>query len=414
MNEKRRILYGAGYVGKLFTNVLMVSNIPVECFCDSDPLKIGTMISGLLVKSIDEVKLQYKKGEYTIFVSVAKEIAGKVKNDLIRNGTFEPDDFCDDVLASLFLPMFYSENKNKRDYCISIVEPNFIKLTDEPGIAINALLSNIFKQNRVQKQFGFQYSFDNFSRRLGVYRESIIPWLQSIHSIKGSCVLEVGCGIGASTVALCEQGAVVTAIDIDEQSLENAKTIIKVFELQAEFEKLSAVDIKTKFTVGRYDLIIFTAAIEHMTYTERIQSIRAAFDMLSPNQYIVIVDTPNRLWYKDKHTSLEPFYHWLPDELAIEYAKFTPREGFNIAFSQKRDDNFLELARWGRGVSYHEFEIAAGYGNLKVKSHLNDFFDNPDSLYKKLLKNNGPSHIDDGFYEPELNIALYKDCLGKH
>ena len=50
--------------------------------------------------------------------------------------------------------------------------------------------------------------------RLTINRERVVPWLDSLQSLKGSRILEIGCGTGASTVALLEQGARVTAIDV--------------------------------------------------------------------------------------------------------------------------------------------------------------------------------------------------------
>jgi len=61
-------------------------------------------------------------------------------------------------------------------------------------------------------------------------------------------------------------------------------------------------------------------------------------------------------------------------------------------------------------VSYHEFEVAIGPGNLRVASVLEDFhcISSADELYKMCLKMHGPEHIDDGFYNEFLNIALEK------
>ena len=60
---------------------------------------------------------------------------------------------------------------------------------------------------------------DHSRRRLRVFRTQVIPWLESARTLSGARILEIGCGTGASTVALAEQGANVTAIDIDEESL---------------------------------------------------------------------------------------------------------------------------------------------------------------------------------------------------
>jgi len=412
MDKRQLILYGAGCVGKALVEKLMRFKIHIECLCDADPAKRGIEYFGYVVKSIDEVKAQYKKGEYSLFVSVTPYNAGRVKNNLICQGIFDAFDFCNDSLDELIISRMPDNGKNnreKREHCISMTEKNYIQLNSELENSLKkTLLATRFSdENYMRTENGKQDFFDHLYGRLNMYRSRMIPWLESIRSIKGAKILEIGCGTGASTLALCEQGACVTAVDLDEWGLEIARKRIEIYGLKAEIIKLSAVDIKTRF-YGGFDFIIYAASIEHMTYTERIQTIKAAYDMLDNGQYIIVVDTPNRLWHTDSHTSKEPFYYWLPDALAMDYAKFTSREKFNQEFGEDSEDNLLKFARWGRGVSYHEFEAAIGRGRLKAISNMDDFFDLPDSLYKKLLKINGPEHICDGFYVSTLNIALGK------
>src|SRR5688500_14623008 len=50
-------------------------------------------------------------------------------------------------------------------------------------------------------------------------RSTVIPWLDRVRRLEGLRVLDIGCGTGSSTVALAEQGARVTAIDIDAGAL---------------------------------------------------------------------------------------------------------------------------------------------------------------------------------------------------
>ena len=52
--------------------------------------------------------------------------------------------------------------------------------------------------------------------RLSRNRRVIVPWLEHARPLAGARILEIGCGMGASTVALAEQGAEVIGVDIDE------------------------------------------------------------------------------------------------------------------------------------------------------------------------------------------------------
>jgi S-adenosylmethionine-dependent methyltransferase len=82
-----------------------------------------------------------------------------------------------------------------------------------------------------------------------------------------------------------------------------------------------------------------------------------AWDILRPGGFLVVDETPNRLWYFDSHTSLEHFFMWLPDDLAKLYSPRTPRTVFNELL-KKSNLAENEFARWGRGVSYHDFAVA--------------------------------------------------------
>ena len=87
--------------------------------------------------------------------------------------------------------------------------------------------------------------------------------------------------------------------------------------------------------------------------------------MVKPDGAIVVCETPNRLIYFDHHTARMPFFHMLPDELALDYCPRSQREDFKAAIelpqaSSGREAALEAIARWGRGVSFHEFELVFG------------------------------------------------------
>ena len=87
--------------------------------------------------------------------------------------------------------------------------------------------------------------------------------------------------------------------------------------------------------------------------------------MLDADGVMAIIETPNRLWYFDSHTAHLPFFHWLPDDIAMKYSTRSSRELFNKGFSGQTEASYIEFMRWGRGVSYHELEIAIDNIDLK-------------------------------------------------
>jgi 2-polyprenyl-3-methyl-5-hydroxy-6-metoxy-1,4-benzoquinol methylase len=219
------------------------------------------------------------------------------------------------------------------------------------------------------------YSADNYTRdlkahlidRLDIDRKNVTPWLDSLMPLHGARILEVGCGTGSSTVALAEQGAHVTALDIDAPANRVARDRCRIHGVKAQ---IIDGNIDTFDFGSSYDMVIFFACVEHMTIAERLQSLQRVWSRMLKGQLLVIVETPNRLWWFDDHTSVLPFYHWLPDQLAYQCARFSSRENFKELYMDdgKRMEHFL---RQGRGVSYHEFDVALGAH--KVVSGLRQF-----------------------------------------
>jgi 2-polyprenyl-3-methyl-5-hydroxy-6-metoxy-1,4-benzoquinol methylase len=182
-------------------------------------------------------------------------------------------------------------------------------------------------------------------RRLKMDRNIIIPWLDQSRLLRNSSVLEIGCGTGCSTVALAEQGAKVTAIDVDECSLIVASERCQAHGLDVSFAHANATEVNRLFSDRHFNYIIFYASLEHMTIEERMSAMRATWGMLSDGDLWCVIETPNRLWYHDGHTSLLPFYMWLPDELAFEYSRFSPRNNYRELYRDYTDESKLYFLR---------------------------------------------------------------------
>jgi 2-polyprenyl-3-methyl-5-hydroxy-6-metoxy-1,4-benzoquinol methylase len=262
---------------------------------------------------------------------------------------------------------------------------------------------------------------DHLFRRLDAARNRIIPWLDQARSLRGSSILEIGCGTGCSTVALAEQGAKVTAIDVDEQSLIVAGDRCRAHGLDVTFVHANATEVQELFSGHAFDWIIFDAALEHMVIKERLCAMRATWKMLSNGGLWSVIETPNRLWYYDSHTSLLPFHMWLPDELAFEYSRFSPRENYRELYRSYSEDSKLHFLRRGRGVSFHEFDLAMKpAGSLKVRSSLKieskrrrllDLVkrrSSDEQKYISLLRRLAPQ-LHDGFLQSFLYLIIEKD-----
>lgn len=253
-------------------------------------------------------------------------------------------------------------------------------------------------------------------RRLESDRRIIVPWLDAASSLKGKRILEIGCGTGSSTIAIAEQGSTVTGIDIDEGALAVACERASVYGVNAQFRKLNAEEMAQHFGRGDFDAVIFFACLEHMTLAERLASIKSAWELLAPGGVLAIIETPNRLWYHDGHTSELPFFNWLPDELAFRYARFSPKDNFQNLYDQDGEDSMRHFLRRGRGVSFHELEVSiCSAKKIKVISSLSSFArlryrlnkNRLERKYKSLLMDLYPN-LHEGFFDDYLNLIIEK------
>jgi len=258
---------------------------------------------------------------------------------------------------------------------------------------------------------------EHLYKRLEIDRARVVPWLDKAKSLNNSSILEIGCGTGSSTVALAEQGAKVVGIDIDKGGLTIAEERCKLYGLEVEFKNLNAIDLPGAFHGARFDFIIYFACLEHMTIAERLTSLEKTWDMLSAGGLLVIVETPNRLWYFDGHTSILPFFHWLPNELAFKYSCFSPREAYREWYKDYNESSEEKFLRRGRGVSFHEFDVAIKPAqDLKVISSLSSFKGFTYKLhqsrlerqYKSILRSLCPN-IHEGFFDKKLDLIIEKD-----
>lgn len=298
------------------------------------------------------------------------------------------------------------------------LSPNFIQINEQQTSELKNSLTNHFTHSPESLEAQLQ----GLNERLSDHRLKIIPWLESIQHLRGARILEIGCGNGTSTVALAEQGAIVTAIDIDEPLLADAKNRCAIYNLSVEFHLMNATEVAALLPNKQFDMIIFYAVLEHMTYKERLSAVKSTFDMLQSGGFWAIIDTPNRLHFYDSHTAMMPFFHWLPDELALKYTQFSDRSEFKNSFAKVTidEDKKLEFARWGRGMSFHEFELSLMPVNrLQIVSTLSQFLTKrsivyyflekitPNARFIAFFKKQYPQ-IHEGFFQPYLNIIIRK------
>ncbi len=86
---------------------------------------------------------------------------------------------------------------------------------------------------------------------------------------KGKKVLELGCGIGTTSISFAREGANIDLVDISDKSLDICKERVKLFNVDAQFYN-GAIDQLSSFLPAQtYDLIYSFGVIHHSSSPEK-------------------------------------------------------------------------------------------------------------------------------------------------
>lgn len=204
-------------------------------------------------------------------------------------------------------------------------------------------------------------------RRRRTAEQCVIPWMARHIPLAGRTVLEYGCGQGAVACALAPSVAHHIGIDIEPGEVDLARGHARRLDRgNVEFVVAPAATIRDQVAerAGEIDVFLLYAVLEHLTLDERLAVLALARDVVRPDGHIVIVESPNRLTPIDHHTARMPYLHMLPLELAERYYRRSERRDFvdavDVAGQAGTEARREALARWGRGVSFHEAELVFG------------------------------------------------------
>lgn len=308
--------------------------------------------------------------------------------------------------------------------------PTLVDVHQLPEGFEQALHEHVFSrwdQEFLQTPAGLQGVQEVLVNRLYNALRFSVPWLQRQIELSMSRIIEVGCGSGSSTAALAMYAREVVGFDIDELAVKAAQARCQAYGLQnvrvhcTEPERL----LDAIRDADQADAYVLYAVLEHMTYAERLTTLRTLWDLLAPGRFLVIFETPNRLAYLDQHTTDTAFFHLLPDELAFRYVDRIKRHGFRdsmkLTLEQHLDVAALQRIRWGLGASFHEFEIALEEPLEELvladgfEQEMTDFF--PGGLDEELLTRFFLAQVVDqpiGFARCVLSLILRKPASTAH
>jgi ubiquinone/menaquinone biosynthesis C-methylase UbiE len=121
------------------------------------------------------------------------------------------------------------------------------------------------------KPVGSKEYFDEVEARK-YFVESHIPGFADFPRWRGKKVLEIGCGIGTDTMNFARNGALVTAVDLSENSLALARQRADVFGLsnQIQFIQGNSEELDTLVEPQQFDLVYSFGVIHHTPHPDRV------------------------------------------------------------------------------------------------------------------------------------------------
>jgi 2-polyprenyl-3-methyl-5-hydroxy-6-metoxy-1,4-benzoquinol methylase len=126
---------------------------------------------------------------------------------------------------------------------------------------------NIRHSNKV---IGTREYFDEVEQRK-YFVEPHIPAFAEFAQWQGKHVLEIGCGIGTEAINFARHGAILTVIEVSEESLEITKKRFATYGLHANFILGNAEDLATLLPQDqKFDLIWSFGVIHHSPHPEKI------------------------------------------------------------------------------------------------------------------------------------------------
>jgi 2-polyprenyl-3-methyl-5-hydroxy-6-metoxy-1,4-benzoquinol methylase len=157
------------------------------------------------------------------------------------------------------------------------------------------------------KTVGSKEYFEDVKARK-YFVEPHLPLFADFLSMKGKKVLEIGCGIGTTTMSFVQNGATVTAVDLSEKSLELARARAEVYGVQDKvtFYQANAEELSSSIPAEKYDLIFSFGVIHHTPHPERLLAQLSAF--LKPGGKIKLM-----VYHR---------YSWKVLAILLKYGKF--------------------------------------------------------------------------------------------
>ncbi|GAB61613.1 MAG: class I SAM-dependent methyltransferase [Candidatus Jettenia sp.] len=136
-------------------------------------------------------------------------------------------------------------------------------------------------------------------------------------------ILDFGCGAGASSIVLSRMlpNTEIVGIELDEKLLYTARLRAEHYQAHNIRFIPSPDGNSIPDKLGKFDYIILSAVYEHLLPHERKNLLPKLWAHLNSGGVMFINQTPNRLFPIELHTTHLPLINYLPDKLALLFAR---------------------------------------------------------------------------------------------
>jgi len=156
------------------------------------------------------------------------------------------------------------------------------------------------------------------------YKEILADIYAEIMNLAPCKVLDIGVGTGILATKLYEAGNDVIGIDFSEEMLKIARSKMP----KARFIQYNFVDgLPSTLASEKFDFIVLTYSIHHLTYEEQSKFLLSALEYLSEDGCIIIGDVAFKTAEMLEKCREENEMHWDPDEFYLIYSELVKSLG---------------------------------------------------------------------------------------
>ena len=135
-------------------------------------------------------------------------------------------------------------------------------------------------------------------------KEQADPILKMLKSRKVRTICDAGCGCGAYTRKLAQQGFTVKGFDVSSRAVEIAEDLLEKSGLTAELRAVSVQE--TGYPDNMFDAVVCRDVLDHITKEDAKQAVRELCRITKPGGIILLtLDGLDEEYQKEPHTMTE-------------------------------------------------------------------------------------------------------------